>query len=145
MRQLVITLSLSVSGALILAGCQSSKELTREKAKELIGKNDQFKPQHAPFPMGSVKVISAGEAVGYWTRGKLFGTYQFTAEARQDFSNLLPNDKQWPFGGPGTRMLQETVIPVSTLIPYVTEVTGITDGTNGAKQVEYRWNFKWEC
>lgn len=131
-RRIVIFLSITV---IALSGCSSSI-LTRTKAKEIIEQSDNYKPQKRWIPLAGSEVDACVKH-GYlkWA-GFAFSWQLSVTEQGRPF-----------FDGAGGRMTSNilltplTVMPAVPIKPHVIQVTGITDGDNGSKIVEYQWDW----
>jgi hypothetical protein len=114
-------------------GC-SSAQLTRAKAQRVIQASDAYKPQKRVLLLQK-QDLDACVANGYlrWNRSFTDLSLSRTAKGNQFFESARG---EWL----GQMMLQPASVGTAfPLKPTVVRVTGITDGENGSKVVEYDW------
>jgi len=130
-----IVISLSV--ACILAfGCSSSR-FTRAKAKDIIEESDNYKLQKRWI---AVTRSEANDCIrhGYLTWVDMMTWHLVVTQKGKVFFD----GAQGEIVTPGDIVVQQLAVAPSVPIkPHVIEVTGITDGDNGSKIVEYQWNW----
>jgi hypothetical protein len=123
---------------LFVAGCGPSKDLTRDKAKDLL--DSALVPEQDVNVFLSPSEFIAGKRLGLWGEsdpGITFYAFTPTGATYFDDRGLT---RYCPSG---------CVIPLKTPVkPHVIEVTGIADppfanGNEPVKIVEYTWNYDW--
>lgn len=124
-------LVLAIAFVLLLVGCHSST-LTRGKAKDVIESSDRYKLQKVHV------ALTNGEFQNLWRAGYLqvrMVMFQQQLEVGPKGKGLIDSGNLWPGG------TNPAIVLSTPLKPHVLEVTGITDGENGSKIVEYNWNW----
>jgi hypothetical protein len=118
------------------AAC-NSKELTRAKAKKIIESSDlyQLKPQRV--------YITRDEAINLvnhkYCLWQGFGVFQLSVAPKGKPYFQSAGGEPMTFANPFTEAL--FVVPVKPLRPRIVEITGISEGADGTKIVEYQWQW----
>jgi len=136
---LVFAISLTCS----LCSCNSSG-LTRGKAKAVIEQSDDYKLQkRSVFLKLNGPEMTACIKAGY---------LQWADRLPEHWSHLVVTErgKQFFDSASGT-LLYETILQNLAVVPLVpvqrrvVEITGITDGENSSKIVEYKWHWDYDA
>lgn len=111
--------------------------LTRPQAKAVIEHSDNYKLQKQPIHI-SRSQADACVKKGYltWEMGVVGPRLLLTTKGRFLFENVTGT-----LTPAGTEYTPLTVTLNTPLKPSVTSVTGITDGENASKIVEYQWQW----
>ncbi len=132
-----------VSSIFLLCSCGSST-LTRGKAKEVIGQSDNYKLQKRWISLNPKgPEINACVTAGYLQWASKWPDPAARLTLTEKGKQFLDSASGKVFAG--SIMQQLAVMPSVPIRPYVIEITGITDGENASKVVEYKWNWDYDA
>ena len=133
--------------ALSFCGCSSSS-LTREKAKDVIEHSANYKPQSLGL---NLKWNEADELIkeGYldWKNDLLYGNKTsyyalvISAKGSKYFARCDGYAEMIRAGVVSTSIRTPFVLLATPVRPAVVAVTGLADGPDKTKIVEYQWNW----